>query len=227
MPRSQPGHIGRETVFSIGFELPVLEMDGTADMCGCKVGQAIDDYGLKGMNEDLVARWTGQTSESVRQLADRLNRTILATALEDAGRNALDQEVETTYRLLVDDETSSGSQVTKRRQLEREGMDVDTVLDSFVSHQTMYRHLTSCLDESAPPQRTQPPAESAIDRLDGLVNRTDAVLSDRIERLASGGDLDHDEYRILVDVSVTCDRCGEVYSFADLVDRGGCGCETE
>lgn len=191
--------------------------------CGCKVGVAIDEYGLDGMDEELIERWTGPDGESVRTLTDAFNRRILAAGLADAGVDSLEPEVETTYRLLQDEDVSSGMRVTKRRQLERASVDVDRITSHFVSHQTLYRHLRTCLDQTADGTTTDP-SETAIDDVEGLVHRTDAVVSDRIGRLASSGDLDHDEYGVHADIAITCDRCGEVYGFEDLLRRGGCGC---
>lgn len=195
-----------------------------ADGCGCKVGTAITEYGLSGMNEELVRRWSDPEGESVRSLADVFNRRILSTALDAAGVEILDPEVETIYRLLRDEDVSSGMRVTKRRQLERADVDIDQVSDHFISHQTLYRHLTGCLDQSARASTTDP-VSSAVDDVEGLVRRTETVVTDRIERLERADALDHQDYRVLVDIAVTCEHCGDVYRFEELLERGGCGCE--
>lgn len=195
-----------------------------ADRCGCKVGTAITEFGLSGMNDELVRRWSDPDGESVRSLADAFNRRILSTALDAAGVEILEPEVETIYRLLQDDDVSSGMRVTKRRQLQRADVDIDRVSDHFVSHQTLYRHLTGCLEQTAT-ESTTDTVSSAVEHVEGLVRRTETVVSDRIERLDAADALDHQDYRVLVDIAVTCEHCGDVYRFEDLLERGGCGCE--
>ena len=195
-----------------------------ADRCGCKVGTAIEEFGLSSMNDELVRRWSDPDGESVRALADAFNRRILSTALDAAGVEILEPEVETIYRLLQDDDVSSGMRVTKRRQLQRADVDIDRVSDHFVSHQTLYRHLTGCLEQSAAGS-TPDPVSSAVDDVEGLVRRTETVIADRIERLDGADALDHRDYRVLVDIAITCEHCGDVYRFEELLERGGCGCE--
>jgi len=55
-------------------------------------------------------------------------------------------EVENTYRLLTDDDVSSGTWVQTRNTLQRDGIPVKQVEFNFVPHQIVYNHLTKCLE---------------------------------------------------------------------------------
>ncbi len=53
--------------------------------------------------------------------------------------------VATQYEPAGLDAVSSGTQVQTRNELQRDGVLVDRVESDFVSHQTVYNHLTNCL----------------------------------------------------------------------------------
>jgi len=197
-----------------------------------KVGRVIDEYGLDGTGTELERRWTGEGGESMslRALSDWFNQRVLGAAMERAGLRPLDGEVENTYRLLEGDEVSAGMREQTRRQLERDGLDLDRVERDFVSHQAIYTYLTDHRGVVHPSNREESPEERIereLGKLDALVSRTTAVTEDTLSRLANAeviaaGDLD-----VLVDVQVSCSRCGVVASVTGFVDRGGCDCGDE
>jgi len=203
-------------------------MDGR-DTC-CKLGRAIDRYDLAGLDEELPARWRGDGYEqtSLRSLADRVNEAILDAALAEAEVDRIDDDATHLYQRLTDDSTSRGTRTQLRNQLETEGVDLDTVESSFVSHQTVHSHLTDCLDVShRDDDRT--PAERRRDerqRIRSLQSRTEAVTTDALDRLDRRDDVDLAEFEIMVDVSVLCRECGRQTELARLVDEGGCQCQS-
>jgi len=194
-----------------------------------KVRRVIDDYGLSGVSEELADRWVGEgyERESLRALADRFNRRVLAASMESAGLSPLDGEVDNTYRLLTDDEVSAGMETQARRRLEREGVDPDTVTTDFVSHQAIHTYLTTDLDMT-PPDDTPSPAER-LDRdretIQRLQSRLDAVTTDTISRLDTADGLSIGDFTVLVGVQVFCEDCGQQYEISDLLAAGGCQCE--
>jgi len=194
-----------------------------------KVRRVIETYSLSGLGEELAARWVGEgyERESLRALADRFNRHVLAASMESAGLSPLDGEVDNTYRLLTDDEVSAGMETQARRRLEREGVDPDTVTDDFVSHQAIHTFLTGDL-EVEPPE-----GPSAADRLEAdretiqrLQSRLEAVSDDTIGRLDRAEELTIGSFSVLVDVQVFCDDCGQQYEIGELLTAGGCRCES-
>jgi len=180
------------------------------------------------MGEELAARWVGDgyDRESLRALADRFNRRVLADGMESAGLSPLDGEVENTYRLLTSDEVSAGMRTQARRRLERDGVDPESLRSDFVSHQAIHTYLTT-------DRKIEPPDEtsSAADRLDRdretinrLESRLEAVADDTISRLDTTDTLSIGDFSVLVDVQVFCADCGYQSKVSDLLAEGGCQC---
>lgn len=198
--------------------------------CGCKVGDAIDAYDLAGLNADLRTEWTGKADErrSVRELAEGLNQAVLRTAMDSEGMSVLEGEVENLYRLLTE-EQGGDARTRARRRLEREGVDADAVTDDFVSHQTMYRHLTNCLEATASTDEEDDDTrrERTSDHLRSLQQRVVAVAENTLSSLRSNDALALADFEVFVDVSVICSDCGRDYDIGTLLSRGGCVCQQE
>lgn len=195
--------------------------------CDCKVGTVSEQYGVAETLLDLEARWTAPRDEraSVRTLADVFNRTVLRAALTDAGVTSLASDVGTTYRQLTDDDVSSGTRTEVQRRLAREGVPVEAVVDDFVSHQSMYLHLTECRDLSFESDTAEEDRlELTRDRLMALRERFVLVSEDKIAQLERNGAITTGSPTVLVDVDVFCDECGSSYQLDAYLDRGGCDC---
>lgn len=199
---------------------------------GGKVGRVIGEYGLDELGAELEARWTGASGEqySLRALADLFNRRVLEAALEEAGVRSLEGDAETRYRLLTEDDVSAGMRQQARRELERAGVDVEGLESDFVSHQSIYTYLTGHRGVSHPSNAEPEPEERIereVDKINALANRTRAVATDSIDRLAAAGLLGGGESSVFVDVRVTCEACGSVSSAASFLESGGCSCRTD
>lgn len=191
-----------------------------------KVARLVDEYGLEGLGAELEHRWTTDGDEhlSLRELAAHFNRRLLAAAMARAGMQTLDGEVENLYRLLTDEETSSGDRARARRQLEREGVDVDALESDFVSYQAVRTYLVEYRDveyERDDRDRVDRDARS-IRQLRG---RLESVTESKLARLRDGDHLDVGEFRTLVSVRVLCEDCGTQLDVDELLDRGACDCE--
>lgn len=190
-----------------------------------KVSRLIDEYGLDGLGERLERRWTADGTEraSLRELADEFNRRLLEAVLREAGSQPLDGEVANTYRLLTDDDVSSGDRTRVRRQLERDGVDVEQLRDEFVSYQAVRTYLKN--ERNASYERAETDrVEAAKDTIDQLRGRTASVTESRLNQLAASGDLSVGTLSAVVDVRLRCDECGEQYTVSELLERGRCEC---
>ena len=190
-----------------------------------KVGRVIEEYDLDGQGAWLEAHWTGDGVErqSLRDLADAFNRRVLKATMQEAGMDSLETDVESAYRLLTDDDASSGARVELRNRLEWNGIDIEAVESDFVSHQAIHTYLREVRDA----EREEPdidPCEKELETIERLQGRTQVVTEDSLERLAKQGELTLDGFDVLVDIRVVCDRCGSQYQVADLLTQGGCDC---
>lgn len=191
--------------------------------CTCKVGRVAATAGID-VDGELVDRWTGTDRQSTRELTEWFNQQLLAAALAKAGVPTRDGEVQNYYRLLTDEDVSSGDRTETRRELEQRGVPVDTLDGQFLSHQTIYTHLTECLGVSLSEPSPSERLDDAETTLGQLQSRTEAVTTDTITRLADHGALDIDSVDVLVSVQVACRECNRQYSVRELFDRGGCHC---
>lgn len=204
---------------------------GDAGRCSCKVGAAIAEYSLDGMNRRIRTRWTGRDVEkwSVRELTEYFNRELLAAAVRRRRMTPLEGEVENLYRLLTGDDVSSGVRTQARKRLEREGVDVEGLLGAFVSHQTVYRHLRQCLDATPPAGDETDAARVAKSKrkLQSLQTRTRAVTEDTLRQLRDADRIAIDSFNVVTDVSVVCRACGAQYTVEALLDERGCECQRD
>lgn len=193
--------------------------------CSCKVGRVIDRFEIPDINEDLIARRSGDagTTASLRDLAQYFNQRVIRTALEQAGETPLDGEVENTYRLLTADDVSRGTRIRMRNRLENHGIDPDDLQKQFVSHPTIGKHLSNCLDIE-PARETRDRIEVANERIFKMQSRTEAVINNTLSGLASAGYVGNGEFTVSIDISVICEECGEHGEVGEFVARGGCNC---
>ncbi|SEH18198.1 hypothetical protein SAMN04487967_3738 [Natronorubrum sediminis] len=197
--------------------------------CGCKLGRVAAEYELSSLNSDLVMYWVGDGDEqlSTRQLATHVNQQILEAGLEDTGIVPKDGEVENTYRLLTDDDVSSGTRVQTRNELRRDGVPIDDVESNFVSHQTVYNHLTNCLEAELDTPSDEERVEQSTNKLGALQNRTAAVTTDTVAQLKRNDIVDIGEFTVTVSVTVTCEECLQEYPIRTLFEERSCDCQEQ
>jgi len=195
--------------------------------CTCKVGRVTRKYGLDAVGSELASLWRGDDGEShsLRDLADRFNRRVLAAALRDASVEVLDGELQNTYRLLTDDEVSAGMRTQAVGRLERDGVDVEDVRNDFVSHQSIYTHLRECLNAEKGAEPVDRVA-STRDTVGSMEARTEKIAANNLETL-TGDEIALGEFDVIVTTHVTCDSCGRRQEFGELLANGGCQCRLE
>jgi len=195
-----------------------------------KVAMLIDGYDLgESFGDELERRWTAEGAErtSLRDLADLFNERLLRSALSSAGVSTVSGEVENLYRLLTDDDVSSGMRTEARTRLERDGVDVDRLERDFVSHQAVRSYLTKYRDAEYEGTSEEEQVEGVLDSIQRLRARLRSITESSLDRLRSTGRITLGEFRLFVDVDVLCEECGAQYGVADLLERGGCDCEDE
>lgn len=200
--------------------------DDTDDGRRGKVARLVDQYDLDGLGAELERLWTAEDTDerrSLRDLAAQFNHELLRAAMAQADMQPLDGEVENTYRLLTNDDVDTADRTRTRRELERAGIDVDQVIDDFVSYQAIRTYLRDDRGAEYDPD-TGDRAGDILETIQRLRSRTSTVTSDRLAQLRRTGALSLGDFRVLVGVRVVCEDCGTQYEIAELLDEGGCEC---
>lgn len=194
--------------------------------CNCKLGRIAAKYELSGLDDDLVAYWTGETEEdySTRSLATVVNQRVLRAALQNANVSSRDGEIKNTYRLLTDDDVSSGERVEIRSDLQRDGVPISQVESDFVSHQTVYNHLTDCLGAKLDSPSDEELLTKSENKLGALQSRTEAVTADTIEQLNHKGIVDIGDFNVVISTTVICEDCYQQYTVQEFLEQGTCDC---
>jgi len=204
-------------------------MAGDTDTPRNKVQRVIEKRGLEGLAAELEQRWAGEDGpeHSTRELAEFFNQRVLRTALSNTGELPLDGEVENLYRLLTDDDVSTGESMQARDRLSQAGVDPDGVTDDFVSHQTVYRYLKHHrgIDTSQSSKSTTELLTSNRQLAIRLTNRTKSVIQKNIERLNQRDGFTVGDFDIFVSIRFACTDCGESCTVSQLLEQGGCECQ--
>ena len=191
----------------------------------CKIDRAAAAYDLSEEAERLAEYWIREDERySLRNLAVHFNQLLLRTAMERAGLNPLDGEVENTYRLLTDEDVSQGMRTQARNRLQKQNIDVDQLQSDFVSYGTVRRHLKGCLGVERESSETDDPAETGSQRIAALQNRTVAVTENTLSQLASAGELAAGDIDVFVDITVSCSACGTHAPVREYIEGNGCDC---
>lgn len=195
-----------------------------ADEPKTKVARVIETHDLDGLGDRLEGAWTGETGErtSLRDLADRFNREVLEARLRSAGESPVEYDVESTYRVLTDEDVSRGDTLRKERELERIGVDVDELRSNFVTHQAVHTYLTDY--RGAKLDDRSPDPEQKTETLERLEGRTAAVAESTLDGLVTADEMTDRNYEVFVEVRTVCEDCGTDYSLVDLIRQGGCEC---
>lgn len=199
-------------------------MPSEKDGCGCKVGRVTREYELANADSRLVDEW--QSGTSVRQLARELNEDLIESRLAGANLSTVEWNLSPVYEALHTDELSEAEAIEIRRELDRAGVDVEGLSSDLVSHQTVYRHLTQCLDASQNDDRTpEERRETARDTVYALQQRTELVTESTIETLLSAGVTELGDLEVVVDLQVVCGDCARSMDFETAI-TDGCDCQT-
>jgi hypothetical protein len=194
----------------------------------CKIDRTAAAYDLSEEAERLGEYWTRDDERySLRKLAVHFNHQILRAAMEEAGLNPLDGEVDNTYRLLTDEDVSQGMRTQARNRLQKHEIDIDQLQSDFVSYGTVRRHLKGCLGaERESTDADGDPTETGAQRIAALQNRTVAVTENTLSQLASADELAAGDINVFVDITVSCPECGMHATGREFIENDGCHCET-
>ncbi len=188
-----------------------------------KISKIAEKYELENIDDFLIQHWTAEESErkSLRELADMFNQKVLFAAATNS--KFTNSELEQYYSILADNNAAQSEQVRLRRQLEKEGIDIEEVRSDFVTHQTIYTYLTDVVN-AEPPEQLTTTIESKLQTIDKLAGKTAVVGNKSLKELSNVDKITERNYRVVVDVTVICEHCQSSYQFEELLNNGGCDC---
>jgi protein-arginine kinase activator protein McsA len=192
-----------------------------------KVARLIEEYDLLGIGEELEQMWTAEENRrSLRELAAYFNQQLLQRAFEEASAQYLDGEIENTYRPLTEDDVSRAETTRVERRLERDGIDVEAVRDDFVTYQAIRSYLKDNRGAEYT-QSSQEPLEREKTNVQKLRGRMVSVIDGNIQQLQESNEVTLGEFQTLADIRIVCEDCNSQFEILELLDRGGCHCNTE
>ena len=194
-----------------------------------KVARLLEEYDIEGLGAELEARWTadGDQRMSLRDLADSFNKRLLEVQLRVAGLDALEQDVQRTYRNLTGEDVTVGVQTDTRTRLEQNGIDVEALERDFVTYQAIRSYLTEFRDAAYEGPADEEKIQADQETIQRLASRTLSVTEDRLQTLRETDRLDVGEFEVLLDLQVVCQSCGTQYAVDQLLEEGGCDCQGE
>ena len=194
-----------------------------------KVARLLEEYDIEGLGAELEARWTadGDQRMSLRDLADSFNKRLLEVQLRVAGLDALEQDVQRTYRNLTGEDVTVGVQTDTRTRLEQNGIDVEELERDFVTYQAIRSYLREFRDAAYEGPADEEKIQADQETIQRLASRTLSVTEDRLQTLRETDRLDVGEFEVLLDLQVVCQSCGTQYAVDQLLEEGGCDCQGE
>lgn len=194
-----------------------------------KVAKLIEAYDLQGIGDELEEHWTADDDrKSLRDLAVYYNTEVLRATLDEHNVDTLAGEVNNLYKLLTDDDVTSGERIQAENRLKNHGVDLDQLRSNFVSRQAIHTYLTKQRGaEYSNDLDDEQIVERRLDELQRLKSRLAAVTDRTLSTLRNGDHIVLGTFQVLVSVQVQCTDCGDQFSATELVKRGGCNCDTD
>lgn len=190
--------------------------------CRCKIGRLTEEHDLENVDEWLVADWRDGTS--VRDLTTAFNERIVARYVAESEASPVQWDRTRVYEALEANDSDDPDSIEIRRGLERAGIDLANLESDVVSHQTVYRHLTDCLDADADTEiGDDERRDTALDTVHALQRRTELVTESQVESLRSAGVAPVEDPDVIVDVRILCRECGRSMDLERAV-TDGCDC---
>lgn len=200
--------------------------DSSTTRPSSKVARLIEEYDLDNLGAELEYYWTADGSDrlSLRDLADFFNKRILEQAIRNSGLNSFEINTDSTYENLTSDDVSTGVRTDTRNQLEQHEIDVDDLLDDFVTYQAIRSYLNEWREVEYETITDGEKIEKDLQSIQRLITRTQSVTEDRIKKLRDTDRIDVDEFGVLINAQILCQNCGKQYSLQSFFEERGCDC---
>ena len=203
------------------IEIPPLagDLPPDPDAC-CKVQRVVTAYNLTGVDDELRRRYDDGDA-TLHELAAYVNDRITTVTL-DAIDNPTETEPGTVRAALQGEESIKATRRDDLRAAVAGKVNVDVLTDTFVSHETIRRHLNEHLDVS-----TSRGGFSTFEELRAVLESYQEQYENGIEsaldRASESELIDGDSYRVF-STRVECENCSKTYRLSELLENCGCDC---
>ncbi|WP_338902088.1 rod-determining factor RdfA [Salinibaculum marinum] len=186
---------------------------------------------MEPLSDELERRWVGEDGQdaSVRELTQFFNQRVLESALGETGVIPLEGELENTYRLLSEDDSSETIALQVKERFGLSDGEIQAVKKDFVSHQTMYRYLTNVreITKASTDSSLSDQIQSVKRTAQKIQSRLTTVVTDNLESLSKKEGFYVGDFDVTVSVTVTCRQCNTSRSLLSILDDNGCECKSE
>lgn len=200
---------------------PVSGRSPTSSDACCKVQRVTAAYNLSGIDGELQRRYEIEDA-TLHELADYVNDRLTGVTL-DAIHGAPEIEPATVRAALQGDEGIPATERDDIRATLAGQIDVDVLTDSFVSHETVRRHLNEHLDVSTSRGGFESFEELSA-ALDAYQEQYENGVERALERAGEKGIIAGTSFRIF-STRVECEQCSNTYRLRELLRSGGCDCQ--
>ena len=196
----------------------------------CKVDDLIAEYGLTAPGSDygsvddyLAKRWTGadgRTPEGYKKLTDWFNKRVLKSIYEEHGRSTVSIHLDREYDVIVNEDNIQRAELAA--DLEGDGMDIDKLKKTLISHGTIRNHLKNCLEVEKDTQSTTKSTTTTREKAIVSAKRMAASKTESIlPELAEDGVVPYaDEATVNVEIRLQCPTCDTRVPIEDAIKRG-------
>lgn len=185
-------------------------------MSMCKVERVSEAYDVNLVERVREAHRHGK---SLRELEEEAGAELVRHLMEQADMDYVEGDERRYYRILSGEKDNPVARKQVRRQLERSGVDVEAMLSSVPSYQTIRHHLQQCEERDTSGEKSnEVTAGDVSETVRAAEARVERVVEQSIETL----DISSADY-INNSTIVRCEKCGSAVDVHDFFEDG-CRC---
>lgn len=195
-----------------------------------KVARLISKYDLDSSFGDKIEKlWTAKDEEreSLRSLAEMFNKQILKSAMVSAEMDPIAGEVDNVYRLLKEEDISSGDRTEVKTRLKQHNVPIEELERDFVSYQAIRTYLKEFRKVEYQNNNNSSRIPNLIQTIQRIKSRLDSIVDSSLTELRDSGQIVLGEYRVFININVLCEDCDTQYNIIELLQEGSCDCQSE
>lgn len=195
----------------------------------CKVDNLMAEYRLKAPGSDydsvdeyLAKRWTGadgRTPEGYKKLTDWFNKRVLKAIYDEHGRSTVSIHLDREYDVIVNEDNIQRAELAA--DLEGDGMDINELKKTLVSHGTIRNHLKNCLDVEKDTQSTTRSTTTRENAITSAKQIATSKIESILPELAEDGAVPYANDAIVdIEIRLQCPACETRVPIEDAINRG-------